>query len=100
MDTHVSHSHATGGYSARRASCEKGAAVLEVPALRDVTLADLPRARDLLDDETFRRVRHVVTENQRVLDTVQTLRKRGPLAIGDLLDASHQIGRASCRERV
>ena len=50
---------------------------------------DLGRAEGLLDDETFRRVRHVVTENQRVLDTVRTLREQGPGAIGPLLDASH-----------
>jgi galactokinase len=43
----------------------------------------------VLDDETFRRVRHVVTENQRVLDTVRTLRTDGAVAIGALLDASH-----------
>ena len=43
----------------------------------------------MLDDETFRRVRHVVTENQRVLDTVRTLREHGAGAIGPLLDASH-----------
>ena len=43
----------------------------------------------MLDDETFRRVRHVVTEDQRVLDTVRTLREQGPGAIGPLLDASH-----------
>ena len=89
MDTGVSHSHATGGYAQRRASCERGAAALGVPALRDVTVDDLPRAQQLLDDETFRRVRHIVTENQRVLDTVRTLREEGPLAIGQLLDASH-----------
>ena len=34
-------------------------------------------------------MRHVVTENQRVLDTVATLRADGPTAIGALLDASH-----------
>jgi len=34
-------------------------------------------------------VRHVVTENQRVLDTVRVLRESGPAAIGALLDASH-----------
>ena len=38
---------------------------------------------------TFRRVRHIVTENQRVLDTVWTLRSAGPRAIGELLVASH-----------
>jgi len=89
MDTHVEHAHATGGYADRRASCEQGAAVLGVPALRDLAVSDLPRAQELLDDETFRRVRHIVTENQRVLDTVRALREHGARAIGDLLVASH-----------
>ncbi|MGN8552061.1 UNVERIFIED_CONTAM: galactokinase [Microbacterium sp. SLM126] len=89
IDTGVKHSHATGGYGERRASCERGAAILGVPALRDVAPGDLPRARQLMDDVTFRRVRHIVTENQRVLDTVRTLREDGPTAIGDLLVASH-----------
>ena len=89
IDTGVKHAHATGGYAERRTSCEAGAAALGVPSLRDVTVEDLPRARTLLDDVTFRRVRHVVTENQRVLDTVRTLEAEGPRAIGDLLDASH-----------
>lgn len=90
IDTRVEHAHATGGYAARRASCEKGAQVLGVEALRDVSVDDLPRAQELLDDETFRRVRHVVTEDQRVLDTVRTLREQGPRAIGSLLVASHE----------
>ncbi|MCU1550529.1 MAG: galK [Glaciihabitans sp.] len=89
IDTGVSHDHATGGYADRRASCEKGARILGVESLRDVSVDDLPQARELLDDETFRRVRHVVTENQRVLDTVRTVREQGPTAIGPLLDASH-----------
>ena len=89
MDTHVSHAHATGGYAARRASCEAGARALKADSLRDVQLSDLPEAEEVLDEETFRRVRHVVTENQRVLDTVRTLREKGPHAIGPLLDASH-----------
>jgi galactokinase len=90
MDTKVEHAHADGGYAARRASCEAGARALGVESLRDISIADLTRARDVLDGETFRRVRHVVTENQRVLDTVRLLREQGPGAIGDLLDASHR----------
>ncbi|MCR2792268.1 galactokinase [Microbacterium sp. zg.Y625] len=89
IDTHVKHAHATGGYGERRASCEKGAEIMDVPSLRDVSVADLDRAQELMDDVTFRRVRHVVTENQRVLDTVEALRAEGPRAIGALLDASH-----------
>ncbi|WP_214467581.1 galactokinase [Microbacterium flavescens] len=89
IDTGVSHSHATGGYGERRAACERGAAILAVPALRDVSVDDLARAETLMDDVTFRRVRHVVTENQRVRDTVRILAEQGPRAIGDLLLASH-----------
>ena len=85
IDTHVSHSHATGGYAERRASCELGARMLEVPSLRHLTVADLPRARALLDAVTFRRVRHVVTENQRVLDTVRTLHESGASATAGCL---------------
>ncbi|MCM3522982.1 galactokinase [Curtobacterium sp. P97] len=89
IDTRVQHAHATGGYKARRDSCERGAAAMGVEALRDVAVEDLPRAQELLDDETFRRVRHIVTEDQRVLDTVRTLREQGPRAIGEMLVASH-----------
>ncbi|AWB87089.1 galactokinase [Mycetocola zhujimingii] len=89
MNTRVSHAHATGGYAARRSSCERGAAEMGVSSLRDLDVDDLPRATEVLDDETLRRVRHILTENRRVLDTVRTLRLEGPTAIGDLLVASH-----------
>lgn len=89
MDTNVKHSHSTGGYRERRASCELGASIMGVPALRDVRVEDLADAEAKTDDVTFRRMRHVVTEDQRVLDTVRTLREHGPRAIGELLLASH-----------
>jgi len=89
IDTRVSHSHSTGGYRERRDACERGAALLGIPSLRDASEADLPRAAELMDDVTFRRARHVITENQRVLDTVRVLGADGPRAIGDLLVASH-----------
>lgn len=89
IDTKVSHSHADGGYASRRASCELGAELLGVKALRDVRVADLARVEGLLDEVTYRRVRHVVTEDDRVLQTVGLLASDGPAAIGPLLDASH-----------
>ncbi|MDR6415401.1 galactokinase [Pseudarthrobacter sulfonivorans] len=89
IDTKVSHSHADGGYASRRASCELGAELLGAKALRDVQVGGLDRAKGLLDEVTFRRVRHVVTENDRVLQTVELLTSDGPGAIGELLDASH-----------
>jgi galactokinase len=90
INTMVSHAHATGGYADRRASCEAGAAALGVTSLRDVTSRELDRAAELLDEETFRRVRHIITENERVLATVEVLDSAGARAIGDLLDASHR----------
>lgn len=90
IDTGTAHEHATNGYAERRASCERGAQLLGVSALRDLTVNDLDRAQKLLDDVTFRRVRHVVTENQRVLETVRVLSEVGASGIGNILDASHR----------
>lgn len=45
MDTRVEHAHSTGGYRERRASCELGAEIMGVPALRDVSVDDLPVPR-------------------------------------------------------
>jgi galactokinase len=86
VDTKVAHSHADGGYAARRASCERGAAALGAASLRDV-----PDGTDLsgLDEETARRVRHVLSENRRVLETVRRLRAGDVRGIGELLVASH-----------
>src|SRR6218665_879532 len=89
IDTRVEHTHTTNGYAARGEACDAGALALGVTSLRDIRVSDLPRAQKMLDDKTFRRVRHVVTENERVLATVRTLREQGPGAIGPLLDASH-----------
>ena len=89
IDTKVAHRHADGGYSARRASCENGASLMGVASLRDLSTEDLQRAEDVLDEVTFRRVKHVITENQRVLDTVENLKRSGPRAIGHQMHESH-----------
>lgn len=89
LDSKVKHAHADGGYASRRRACEEGAQQLGVPFLRDLSTADLDRAQELLDDETFLRVRHVITENDRVLATVEALSASGPESIGELLLASH-----------
>ncbi|MFI0792736.1 galactokinase [Micromonospora rubida] len=90
IDSRAPHRHAGGEYASRRASCEQAAKLLGVAALRDVPAAGLDEALALLDDdETRRRVRHVVTENQRVLDTLDLLRAGRIRDIGPLLTASH-----------
>ena len=88
LDTKTPHSHVDGEYGARRAACEEAARTLGVAALRDVT--DLDDALSKLEDETLqKRVRHIVTENQRVLDAVAVARGGDLRDLGPLLDASH-----------
>ncbi|MBB1509033.1 galactokinase [Tessaracoccus sp. MC1756] len=88
LDTKTPHSHVDGEYGTRRASCEQAAAILGVPALRDVT--DLDEAIQKLDDPTMvKRVRHVVTENERVLNAFELTRSADLAELAPLLDASH-----------
>ena len=91
IDTRAPHALVSGEYAERRASCEQAARALGVPALRDVTLDELDEALGRIDDDVVRRrVRHVVTEDARVLDVVALLRAGGDLReVGPLLSASH-----------
>jgi galactokinase len=84
IDTNAPHRHADGEYASRRADCEEAARLLGVPFLRDA-----PLDAHLEDDRLNRRLRHIVTENARVLDTVNVLKGGSVAGIGDLLTASH-----------
>ncbi|GAA3835842.1 galactokinase [Streptomyces phyllanthi] len=91
VDTQVKHAHSDGEYGKRRAGCEKGAALLDVDALRDVPYAELDTALERLgDEEELRRlVRHVVTENERVERVVSLLESGDTRAIGPVLVEGH-----------
>jgi galactokinase len=92
LDTGTSHDHTQSEYGIRRAQCEEAAARLGVAVLRDVEdVADLDA---LLDGSAhakilYRRARHVVTENARVLKVVGLLREAGDeRAVGPVLTAA------------
>jgi galactokinase len=88
LDTKTPHALVDSEYAARRASCEEAARLLGVAALRDVT--DLDAALEQLPDPVIqRRVRHVVSENARVLEAVDVLRAGRIVDLAPLLDASH-----------
>jgi galactokinase len=103
----VKHAHASNGYNQRRADCETGVGILRkhlpnVTALRDVTLAELDRFRSQLSEVVYRRCRHIISENQRVLDAAQALRSTDLNCFGQLMAQSHRSLRddyeVSCRE--
>lgn len=87
VDTRTRHSHVDGEYASRRASCEEACRILGIPALRDVT--DLAAALDVLPEAVGRRVRHVVTEDERVLAAVEALSAGDHAELGRLMTASH-----------
>ncbi|MFN8192110.1 MAG: galactokinase [Nocardioidaceae bacterium] len=99
VDTRVSHALVDGGYASRRADCERAVAQLGISSLRDATLADLER---LDDDRVRRRVRHVVTEIERVEEVVAAAAHGSWQRVGDLFVASHASMRddyeISCEE--
>ena len=94
-NTKASRSLASSAYNQRRQECESGVARLQsvlpdIKALRDVSSAQLEAHKDLLDPVVYRRCYHVVSENERVLQTVAAL-TRGDLAeVGRLMNASHE----------
>ncbi|MGW1641801.1 galactokinase [Streptomyces lavendulae] len=89
MDTRVAHDLGDGAYAALRAGCERAAALLGLPALRDVDAGELPGALEALPEELAPLVRHVVTENARVTEAVARLREGDPAALGPILTAGH-----------
>jgi galactokinase len=89
IDSRAPHRLVAGEYAARRRACEEAAKTLGLAALRDLDAAALPDALNRLDEVTGRRVRHVVTENARVIQTARLLRDGAVASIGPFLTESH-----------
>jgi galactokinase len=87
IDTRARHRLTDSGYGARHAESAAAAQALGVPSLREVT--DTAALAGLADPVLRRRARHVVTDNQRVLEAVQKLRAGDFAGVGRLLTASH-----------
>jgi len=90
----VRHQHAGGEYNARREACEEGVRLLKptlgpIKALRDVMPEALEANRKLLPDLIYRRCRHIVTENARVLEAERALIADDFAACGAAMNASH-----------
>jgi galactokinase len=88
LNSGLTHAHAGGEYVVRRRESFEAARLLGVSQLRDVEMTALARV-DALPPLLARRARHVVTENQRVLDAVAALRAEDPVRLGTLFNASH-----------
>jgi galactokinase len=93
-NSRVRHQHAGGEYNLRREACEEGVRLLSrylgpIQALRDVTPQQLESKRRKLPDLIYRRCRHIVTENARVLEAERALGSGDLVACGRAMNASH-----------
>lgn len=93
-DSGVRHEHGSSGYNDRRAECAEAVQTLKtklpkITALRDVTPEDLAQHGHLLSDVVLRRARHVVSENQRVLESASALEGGNYERFGELMNESH-----------
>ena len=76
-------------YNARRQQCEEVARILNVPALRDVSLEQLNGAKKNLSQEQYRRARHVVSENTRTIAAMTAMKINDIKTLGSLMGQSH-----------
>ncbi|MFN3331815.1 MAG: galactokinase [Caldilinea sp.] len=94
-NTRASRSLASSAYNERRAECEQGVKLLQtalpdIRALRDVTSEQLEAHRALLPQNIYQRCRHVVSENERVLECVDAFERNDLDQVGRLMNASHE----------
>lgn len=106
-NTMVKHALASSAYNERRAQCEAGVRHLakflpDVRALRDVTIEQLEEHASGLEGVVYRRCRHVITENARVLSAGDALEYGDLQRFGELMGESHRSLRddyeVSCKE--
>ncbi|MFQ6102376.1 MAG: galactokinase [Anaerolineae bacterium] len=93
-DTGVRRQLASSEYNVRRGQCEQAVRLLSehlpsIRALRDVSLDDLKQLRTHLPEVIYRRARHVVTDNARVLQAAEALRRGDVVTVGALMKACH-----------
>jgi galactokinase len=102
----VRHSIATGSYGDRRHELESGQAVLReqfgVCDLGEATLDQLAQMKDSMSEASYKRCRHVLSENARVLASLGAMRAGDAVTLGELITAAHVSERddfeCSCEE--
>lgn len=93
-NTGVKHELSGGEYNRRREECEEAVrelskALPEIRALRDVSLDQLDEHKGLLREVIYKRAKHIVTENQRVLKSMECLRRGNLEQFGVYMAESH-----------
>lgn len=107
-NTKIKHNLADSNYNQRRQECEMAVKQLshltgkDIKALRDVTLEELEQYSQQIGSTIYKRAKHVIQENQRVLNSVEALKDSDLVRFGQLMYQSHQslkdLYQVSCAE--
>lgn len=106
-NTRVKHELGYSEYNKRRAECERGVHIMiadfpGIKALRDVSLQQFQQVKNKLPDIVGKRCRHVISEDERTLESIDALNKNDLQRFGELMNASHDSLRddyqVSCKE--
>lgn len=89
LDTGTRRELLSSAYNERREQCESAAKYFGVEKLRDVSLEQFENSKTGLDDIIMRRARHVISENERVLEAKEAMLKNDSAKLGQLFNASH-----------
>jgi galactokinase len=92
LDTSTRRGLVDSAYNERRNQCEEAARWFGVKALRDVSVAEFEtrtKEDNGLNVNAFKRARHIVTENARVLEAVEAMKRNDIKKLGGLFNASH-----------
>ncbi|MFD0965731.1 galactokinase [Seminibacterium arietis] len=93
VNSHIKHDLVSGEYNNLRRQCESAAKFFGVKSLRDVSIAKFTEKLSeltALNAEIAKRAKHVITENQRVLDAMEALQQGDLRRLGKLMSQSHQ----------
>ena len=90
IDSGVRHSLSSGEYNKRREEASFALRELGKTSYRDLTISELLSARKNLKPEYYRRAMHILTENERVLDSVRSLKSSNFENLGRFLLQSHE----------
>ncbi|KAL3878009.1 hypothetical protein ACJMK2_035649 [Sinanodonta woodiana] len=88
-NSNVKHELTGSEYPTRRRQCETAAQLMGKQSLREATEKDLEEHKDKLNEETYRRVRHVIREIARTEEAATALENNNYKRFGELMVESH-----------
>ena len=90
LDTATRRNLASSAYNERRDQCEEAARLLGVTALRDINMSELLSQGNKLTETLLKRARHVISENERVIQVMDACSSGNLELVGKLVNESHE----------